>query len=346
MAENTHEGLSQKLGDLREVRQKFDQGQNKLRYVLELKERVVLNTEAAGAESIETDTEAIKAAFEGLAEELQQAKVNLGNRYDLLGDIDKSNRLLMEAMEEAESKCCGGNGDEGALLGDLGEKRANLEKCRSVLADLDAHRATVAKMEKKLRDHPNIPNAAFADSISRFGNLRDVLERRISGLGEQVKAHEAYRETYGEAANWISKIKLELQQHGDTQGSEEDAKERQTKLSEVLDSLAEGDTLVRNVVRYGASVQETTSDEGRESIKQDDHQLKYDWELVRNQARQSKRNMDKCVAAWEEFGAALAGMNAWIAAFQEKVEREGKQSDGKSTEDVGRRRDLLRDLIQ
>ena len=56
--------------------------------------------------------------------------------------------------------------------------------------------------------------------------------------------------------------------------------------------------------------------------------------------------MDKCVAAWEEFGAALAGMNAWIAAFQERVEREGKQSDGKSTEDVGRRRDLLRDLIQ
>ena len=67
---------------------------------------------------------------------------------------------------------------------------------------------------------------------------------------------------------------------------------------------------------------------------------------MRNQARQSKRNMDKCVAAWEEFGAALAGMNAWIAAFQERVEREGKQSDGKSTEDVGRRRDLLRDLIQ
>ena len=253
MAENTHEGLSQKLGDLREVRQKFDQGQNKLRYVLELKERVVLNTEAAGAESIETDTEAIKAAFEGLAEELQQAKVNLGNRYDLLGDIDKSNRLLMEAMEEAESKCCGDEGD--ALLGDLGEKRASLEKCRSVLADLDAHKATVAKMEKKLRDHPNIPNAAFADSISRFGNLRDVLERRISALGEQVKAHEAYRETYGEAANWISKIKLELQQHGDTQGSEQDARERAGKLSEVLDSLAEGDTLVRNVVRYGASVQ-------------------------------------------------------------------------------------------
>ena len=156
-------------------------------------------------------------------------------------------------MEEAESKCCGDEGD--ALLGDLGEKRANLEKCRSVLADLDAHKATVAKMEKKLRDHPNIPNAAFADSISRFGNLRDVLERRISALGEQMKAHEAYRETYGEAANWISKIKLELQQHGDTQGSEQDARERQAKLSEVLDSLAEGDTLVRNVVRYGASVQ-------------------------------------------------------------------------------------------
>ena len=340
MAENTHESLSQKLQDLREVRQKFDQGQNKLRYVLELKERVVLNTEAAGAENIEADTERIKTDFEELAEELQQSKVNLGNRYDLLGDIDKSNRLLMEAMEEAESKCSGG--DEESLLGDLGEKRANLEKCKSILADLDAHKATVTKMEKKLRDHPNIPNAAFVDSIARFGNLRDSLERRISALGEQVERHEAYRDTYNDASNWISKIKLELQQHGDTQGSEQDARERQGKLSEVLDTLSEGDTLVRNVVRYGASVQETTNDEGRDAIKQDDHQLKYDWELVRNQARQSKRNMDKCVTAWEEFEASLSNMNAWIGEFQERVEREG-QSDGKSTEDVGRRRELLKE---
>ena len=113
------------------------------------------------------------------------------------------------------------------------------------------------------------------------------------------------------------------------------ALERQAKLTEVLDTLAEGDTLVRNVVRYGTSVQETTNDEGRDAIKQDDHQLKYDWELVRNQARQSKRNMDKCVTAWEEFEAALASMNSWIGEFQKRVEEESR-SDGKSTEDVGR----------
>ena len=339
-ADNTHEALNQKLHDLRDIRQSFEQGQNKLRYVLELKERIVLNTEATGAEMIEIDTSTLKLDFESLVDELQEVKSNLSNRFDLLGDIDKSNRLLMEWIEDAECKC-----DDRSLFSDLGEKRANLEKNKLILAELETRHQTVAKLEQKLRDHPNIPNKSFSNSIARFYKLKDVVKNNISALTKHVEDHEAYRATFNEASDWIRKLKIDLQQHGDTHGNREEAIDKHAKMSEVLHTLQEGDTLIRNAIRYSANVQESTNDEGRDIIQQDDHQLKYEWDQVRNQAQKCKKKLDKCIEAWSEFEQSLAKMNSWLVEFQSEVEAESQRSEatGESTsDDLERRRLLLR----
>ena len=337
-AENTHESLNEKLNDLREIRQSFEQGQNKLRYVLELKERVILNTEQKGAKKIEKDTSAMKTDFDKLIEEMQDIKTNLGNRFDLLGDIDKSNKLLMEWIEEAEEK----SQYENLLFNDLGEKRANLEKNKAILRDVESHRPTVNKLEQKIKDHPNIPNKGFSESILRFNKLTLQVQSNIAALTDHVQSHEAYKETYTEASDWIRRIKIELQQSGDSHGEKEDAIKKQEKIGELIDSLQEGDTLIRNVIRYSANVQETTADEGKDIIKQDDHQLKYEWEQVRNQAKQSKKNLDKCVSAWNDFEDCLKRINSWIGDFHKKVDSESQRSE-KSTEDLERRREMLRE---
>merc|ERR1712083_355472 len=90
IAENTHEDLEKKLADVRAVRTSMEQGQNKLRYVQDLKERVVMNTEQSGAKDIEDGTDKLKN--------------NLSSRYDLLGDLAKSNKLLIEWIDDTEIK--------------------------------------------------------------------------------------------------------------------------------------------------------------------------------------------------------------------------------------------------
>lgn len=221
--DNTHESISTKLQELRDIRNTLETGQNKLRYVLELKERVVLTTAAPGAQKIENDTAELQKDFEKLIQELQDIKTNLGNRFDLLGDIEKSNKLLMEWIEEAEGKA----EYDDTFYNTLGEKRAHLEKNKAILHDLETHKATVAKLEKKLGDHPNIPNKGFAESIVRFNNLTAQVEKNIFTLAKQVQDHEAYRETYNDTADWIRKIKLELQRHGDPHGDKKEALEKQ-----------------------------------------------------------------------------------------------------------------------
>lgn len=108
-----------------------------------------------------------------------------------------------------------------------------------------------------------------------------------------------------------------------------------------MESLEEGDKLIRNMMRYSASVLETTGDEGKDIIKQDDQQLKYDWEQVRNQAKQSKKTLDKCVAAWADFEESLANVQSWLNDFQQKVEEESAKGE-QNLSDLERRRELLR----
>lgn len=63
--------VKSKLQSLKAIRQTLEQGQNRLRYILELKEKVVLSTELQGIVKIEEDTENLKQEFDKLSNKIQ-----------------------------------------------------------------------------------------------------------------------------------------------------------------------------------------------------------------------------------------------------------------------------------
>lgn len=66
--------MKSKLQSLKVIRQTLEQGQNRLRYILELKEKVVLSTEPQGAVKIEEDTENLRQEFDKLSNKIQVSK--------------------------------------------------------------------------------------------------------------------------------------------------------------------------------------------------------------------------------------------------------------------------------
>lgn len=63
--------INNKLQMLKTIRHSLDQGQHRLQYALELKEKVILNTEPAGATKIVEDIESVKLEFDKLLNEVQ-----------------------------------------------------------------------------------------------------------------------------------------------------------------------------------------------------------------------------------------------------------------------------------
>lgn len=59
------------------IRQTLEQGQNRLRYIMELKEKVVLSTEPQGIIKIEEDTENLKQEFDKLSNKIQVSGIIL-----------------------------------------------------------------------------------------------------------------------------------------------------------------------------------------------------------------------------------------------------------------------------
>ena len=340
-AENTHKDLEEKLGGVKAVRTMMEQGQNKLRYLQDLKERVMLNTDSTGAALVGEETSNLKAEFENLMTEVHDVKSNLSSRFDLLGDLEKSNKLLVEWIEDTEGKI---QNDVG-LLNDLGEKRANLEKYKTIDQDISSYTSTVAKLEAKIIDHPNIPNQNYADTIKRFGDVKEKVKKMIKMMTEHVSVHESYRDTYIETVEYIRKIKIDLQQFGSSHGNKAAATEKEAKLTKMIDDFPDGDNLLRNVARYSASAMNTSGDEGKDTIKQEEYQLRYDWDQVRNQARASQKTLKKCVEAWANYEKSECGMANWISEFQEKVSLENESND-KTLSDLERRRSLFKEACK
>ena len=339
-ANNTHSELEEKLNGVKDIRASMEQGQNKLRYLQDLKERVIMNTDTAGVAQVETQILGLKKDFEDLMNEVQSVKNNLNSRFDLLGDLTKSNKLLVEWLEDTENKIK----SEGDLLNDLGEKRASLEKYKTIEKDIASYSSTVKKLQAKINDHPNIPNNEYSAAIARFNALKEKVGKSIKNLTEHVQIHESYKDTHNDAHDYIRKVKLSLQENGNPNGDRATAAEKEAKLTRIIDDFPEGDTLLKNVARYSAGAIETSGEEGRDTIKQEEYQLRYDWDQTRNQARQYQKAMKKCVEAWQEFEKCESAMTTWIAEFQRKLEEEQKLGD-KNMVDLERRRVLLKVII-
>lgn len=86
---NTLSEVNSKLNTVKLLRQSLEQGQNKLRYLVELKEKVSMNTEQAGAAKIQEDTDNLKQEFDKLINDLQDVRNKLANRASQFDDITK-----------------------------------------------------------------------------------------------------------------------------------------------------------------------------------------------------------------------------------------------------------------
>lgn len=135
-----------KLQSVKAIRQSLETGQNKLRYALELKERVMLNTEATGAAKIQEDTENLKAELDRLVGDVEELRSKLGAKQAQLEDLGKALRLLTDWLDEAEAKA----GGSDAVLNDLSEKKALLERFKSLQKEINGHADLINKVNSDL----------------------------------------------------------------------------------------------------------------------------------------------------------------------------------------------------
>ncbi|XP_046474495.1 muscle-specific protein 300 kDa isoform X6 [Neodiprion pinetum] len=338
---NTLAEVNNKLHACKTIRQTLEQGQNKLRYVLELKEKVIMNTEQNGAAKIQEDTENLKTEFDKLLADVEEAKQKLATRAGVLEELNKMHRLIADWIEEVEHKV---QPEEG-FRNDLSEKRALLEKYKTVQRDINGHAETVDRLKARLIEDSSIPKDAYEATIAKYEELKTLVVARISDLEEQVKEHDRLRQAQNEAVEWVRRAKVELQRHGDTHGEKAKVIEREQKVNQIIASMPEGESLIKMAVELSDSVILTTGSEGQDSIKQDVKQLNADWESLKTQSRDSQCTLASCIVTWTQFTTAFDSMKDWLDQFRKKVSNESAK-DNKTPEDLERCKRIVEEAVR
>jgi len=172
---NTLTEVNNKLHTCKAIRQSLEQGQNKLRYALELKEKVIMNTEQNGAAKIQEDTENLKSEFDKLLVDVEDVRQKLSARASTLEEINKIHRLISNWLEEVEGKIQPGD----VCRNDLSEKRALLEKYKILQKDIHSHGETMDRLKIRLAENPSISKNPYELTINKYDSLKKLISEKI-----------------------------------------------------------------------------------------------------------------------------------------------------------------------
>lgn len=167
--------VNNKLHMCKAIRQTLEQGQNKLRYALELKEKVIMNTEQNGAAKIQEDTENLKSEFDKLLVDVEDVRQKLSARTSMLEELNKIHRLISDWLEEIEGKVQPGD----VCRNDLSEKRALLEKYKILQKDIYSYGETVDHLKTHLNENPSISKSPYESAINKYDNLKKLISEKI-----------------------------------------------------------------------------------------------------------------------------------------------------------------------
>ncbi|KAA0201773.1 hypothetical protein HAZT_HAZT011047 [Hyalella azteca] len=330
--------LQDNLATVKSIKNSLEQGQHKLRYVLELKERVILNTEQEGARKILQNTENMRQQFEQLISDIYGQQQEISALLSKSAETEKMCQDVMEWMEEIEVKAL----EQGVLFSDLSEKRGALEKYRIIIRDIAVHRDMIDRLaSKKLEDDAS--QCAVDTCISRYESLKSQVAKNIKILEGYVRHHEAYYQAYMDATEWLRKMSLDLQQTSDCHGEKEQVLDHQAKQLQLQEKLLAGEPIITKAVSLNKNLMDTTSEDGKDNLRTEAENLKQEWLGLQNSNNDNLRTFGKCLQAWQDFQTSYDELHSWLQDFQQKIETEPKEP---TPEDLEQWKGLLEEATQ
>ncbi|CAG0924860.1 unnamed protein product, partial [Notodromas monacha] len=313
--------LQDRLGILQELKDSMEQGQHKLRYVLELKERVIINTKEKGANKIIEGTEGLKTEFDKLFMDMQEARQNINSRLGQLQEKAKVVKAFMEWLQEIEAKA---NAEPSSKSSEISERRSFLEKYRTLKREMEGRADALSKIiAMRSDDGKDSADEELKACVQKHDDIKSVINSQIEVLEGEVKNHEAYWAACSEACDWLRKARVDIQQAGDCHGPKASAEERKEKVNEISVSLPEGEKLVKAAAERSAPVMMSSNDEGVESIKSEVEHLKHEWDSIYNMVDDAKRNLSKCLQAWSDFDKSYSACEGWLKTLRSDLEKAG-----------------------
>lgn len=306
--------LQSKLNVVKVIRQSLEQGQNKLRYALELKEKVIVSTESSGVAKIEEDADSLKEEFDKLIIDVAETRTRLTTRLSVLEEVNKQYKILKEWLTEAEPQLPA----DGKFFNELSDKKAALEKLRVLQREAQNYTDIGSKIKAKLKQE-NIKSSEFDQGLKEFGDFQALLVKKIDNLENQVNDHDKYRQSLNETYNWFRTTKHEIEECSDPHGEKDLTLNKLSKLRTIEQSIPEGKIIMSNTIELSSNLLKTCDSEGQDRVKEELKQMEREWHEIENLSKSITENLEDCIATWNAFANKSEEINNVLGEFRNRL---------------------------
>ncbi|XP_062549338.1 muscle-specific protein 300 kDa isoform X2 [Armigeres subalbatus] len=303
-----------KLNIIKGIRQNLEQGQNKLRYLFELKEKIVLSTEPNGASKIAEDTENIKADYESLMVDINENRQKLMNHLALLEDLGKLSKVLSEWIEEVHGKM-----NESPTPSELSDTRVALEKYRTIQRETGNYNDIAGKIKEKIAGNDSIRSEKVNQLLKDYDDVIFKLSNEIEKLENSVNNYDKFKQGLQMLYDWMKLTRLNTEKTSDYHGDKNHIIEQMNRIKEIQLSFSEGKILLENAQELGNRLLQIVNQEGHDTIKQELLQAKSDWEDIGVLTSTTYQGMMDVLSSWERFTEKIDDVTAFIEEYENKI---------------------------
>lgn len=159
---------------------------------------------------------------------------------------------------------------------------------------------------------------------SRFQSVHATAKEIIKKCEQAVVDHTAYQEKYKQCSEWISAAQHKFNECKNVANisAREDILEKSEGLKDLISQKSSATLLLNNAVELGEKANLSTSDEGKEIIRQQLQELQHSLDSLFDEIGSVERDLQAKLTKWSGFEECLENMKKWLQNAEQMLPKE------------------------
>lgn len=274
----------------------------------------MLTTAPQGHESINKKLAKLQNDWSTLAMKMVETKSMLDqskNQYS--GFVDQVKHIL-KSIEWIEKSIT----DLSEFQTTMPEKRSQLENIKSIeekvrLEKIEADALKTQVVDVLSSKQPNQTAYQALQTLEKFENLAETAKIFLRERESQYRDHRLFTEAKNDLFGWINRAREKLPATKPQSLVDKISIENSlAPLDSLFNKKAQGELLVEHLIHTGEVVMASTSQKGKELIRNDIESLRESFEGLFKDILNQRNKLDVTMTHWREFKEELDRISEWL----------------------------------
>lgn len=296
----------------------MEQGEMKMKDVINIGENVLPNTAANGRDSIRRELRELKDDWNRLKEDMSINDKKIGDIVECWKVFEADHNQIIAWLSEVEQDVYQRAPIE--YCSSLSEKRGFYERLNHISDDIESHSRLIDSLEEK-----RVLLSSY-NANSKAGSAKQRYERLVGSVSDKkqeiekcVKENEHFVENTKKLKEWISCLSEKASLCLKTCSDKFAVKSNLDKLLTVESEKADGEIRLRELSKACENVVSHTAIAGHQQLRNELSAVHFEWDKLNQKIHEIKSTLNISLKAWTDFDSEHDSLLRWIKITETEI---------------------------